>query len=128
DVFEEALSSRHSEQPSCRAYPRRSADLAFSIGLAARCSGYNPLSIAKGTPVKKLCVGLIVLASFCSPGTAHAASGGTNRPWDMQASATITVVPPQFAGSFHGTHTGLGTIDGTFVVVGFPPPGGVVSA
>jgi hypothetical protein len=77
--------------------------------------------------MKKLWVGLIVLGLFCSLGTAHAASGGTNRPWHMQASATVTVVPPQFAGSFHGTHTGVGSVDGTFVVAGFPPPCGVGS-
>jgi hypothetical protein len=73
-------------------------------------------------PMKKLWLGLLVLGLFSTLGTAHAASGGTNRPWRISGSGTVTVAPPEFSGTFHGTHTGGGTVDGTFVVAGFPPP------
>jgi len=74
--------------------------------------------------VKKLWVFLLVLGICVAAGAAHAAPGGTTRPWHAQGSGTVTVAPPEFSGTFHGTHTGGGTVDGTFVVAGFPPPCG----
>ena len=74
--------------------------------------------------MKKLWVFLLVLGICVAAGAAHAAPGGTTRPWHAQGSGTITVAPPEFSGTFHGTHTGGGTVDGTFVVAGFPPPCG----
>ncbi len=77
-----------------------------------------------GAVVKKLWVFLLVLGICVAAGAAHAAPGGTTRPWHAQGSGTVTVAPPEFSGTFHGTHTGGGTVDGTFVVAGFPPPCG----
>jgi hypothetical protein len=77
--------------------------------------------------MKRFWLAVVVLGLFSTVGSAYAASGGTNRPWRAQGSGTVTVAPPQFSGTFHATHTGKGTVDGTFVVAGFPPPCGVGS-
>jgi hypothetical protein len=69
--------------------------------------------------MKKLWLGLVVLG-LLSTGTAHAAPGGTDRPWHIRGSGTATVAPPFTSGTFHGTHTGGGTFDGTFVVSAVP--------
>src|SRR4030088_164696 len=72
--------------------------------------------------MKRLWLGLIALGLSSTGGIAYAAPGGTERPWNVRGSGTVTVVPPFSSATFHGTHTGNGTIDGTFVVAGFPPP------
>jgi hypothetical protein len=77
--------------------------------------------------MKKFWLALVVLGLFSTAGIAHAAPGGTDRPFKASGSGPITVSPPQFSGTFHGTHTGGGTYSGTFVS-GFPPPCGVGSA
>jgi hypothetical protein len=77
--------------------------------------------------MKKLWLGVVVLGLFSTLGTAYAASGGTDLPWHLKGSGTVSVAPPFTSATFHATHTGSGTFDGTFVVAGFPPPCGVGS-
>jgi hypothetical protein len=77
--------------------------------------------------MKKLWLGVILLGLFSCVGTAYASPGGTDRPWHIRGSGTVTVVPPFQSGTFHATHTGGGTIDGTFVIGGFPPPCDIAS-
>jgi hypothetical protein len=71
--------------------------------------------------MRKFFVGLVVLGISSTMGTAFAAPGGTDRPLKVSGSGAVTVIPPQFSGTFHGTTTGKGTFSGSFVVAGLPP-------
>jgi hypothetical protein len=67
-------------------------------------------------------VGIVAVGLFSTFGTAYAAPGGSERPWHAAGSGTATVVPAFTSGTYHATHTGQGTFDGTFVVSAFPSP------
>ena len=71
--------------------------------------------------MRKLLLGLAVLGLSCTMGAAHAATAAS-RPLRSSGSGTVTVVPPAFGGTFHGTTSGKGTFSGSFVIGSIPPP------